>query len=371
MSLQDLAKSFQMFHDGVKEYAVASGINKAHEQVLNLKSQSLDQLEERQGLTDIANNLTMGLASLGAPLGQIQAAVGAVAPVAFKDAQDMALQSSLMPGAKGQALMGAANTVQKFEEDPKARAIDRAGMWQMKAAEMQGARAMERANEKQSATTLKRFDNLDNELDPTRGRTGPFGQLTTQLNQIEKADALFTGGYDMTKPMTEEVALGLHRLLSGSNAAHVEQVKALIPNTAMSDWQSMKSYFDNNPEKLGNAAFMKKLKETYDREKEVVTGQYKNAAYMKAARKKDLMQKDPERFRESIEADPRLNYNEFEQFAGTGSRSGGSTPPAARQPQSGLPPGIPAGSVPVRLQGPGGTMVDAWKGPDGKNRRVK
>jgi hypothetical protein len=114
MSLQELAQAFQMFQDGMSKFATAKGINQAHEAVTQLKNQQLDQLEERKGMSAIANQLTMQLTAAGASPQQIAQAGSAIAPAPIKNSGDAFMEGALA-GKQGKSLLDLAEQARKFD----------------------------------------------------------------------------------------------------------------------------------------------------------------------------------------------------------------------------------------------------------------
>jgi hypothetical protein len=103
MSLQELFQAMNMFKEGVNQMSVTRGISNAQQQMNQLNSAQMDEIEKRNALQGIANNLALDLGKTGAPVHQIQSAVGAVAPTAIKTADDAILQGALA-GPRGASL---------------------------------------------------------------------------------------------------------------------------------------------------------------------------------------------------------------------------------------------------------------------------
>lgn len=326
MALDDLFQAMNMFKQGVTEYAAARGINQAHQQVLDLKNQQLDAMTERQGLGSIAQNLTMNLASIGAPLSQIQAAVGAVTPAAIEDANDAHLQG-LMAGPKGAGLLQLANSQQNFEMRPD-----------IIKETMKEKEDSDKADAKQSTADLKRSTEFGKQLDPTQSRAGEFGKLYQQMFQTKKLNALTNNGanLNLTEANQQEFALGLHRLISGGASAHVDQVKAMLPQSFVNASKRGESYALNEPLPLNNQAWIQSLMATVNREGDVATQAYKEVGYRRAQNYEDL---DSKVFDQKLNA-AGLNADEYKTFIANG---GSLTGTAQSQPAaSGVGPAQPA-----------------------------
>lgn len=117
MSLQELFQSMKMFKESVTEQSVARGISHAQDQMNELNAAQMDALEKRNALQGIANNLALNLGKVGAPVHQIQSAVGAIAPQAIKTADDAILQGA-MAGPRGSSLMEVGKTADMMSAAP-------------------------------------------------------------------------------------------------------------------------------------------------------------------------------------------------------------------------------------------------------------
>lgn len=77
MSMDELLKGLAVFQDGMKQYAVASAVNDANQQLTQLNQMEGDKL---QAQTQISQNLAMRLGAAGADASHIQALTGEIAP---------------------------------------------------------------------------------------------------------------------------------------------------------------------------------------------------------------------------------------------------------------------------------------------------
>lgn len=122
MSLQELFQAMGMFKDGLNHLGASRAISSAQEEVEKINASEIDQIQKRAALTQLGNNLALNLAKTGAPVAQIQSAVGAVAPPQIKDANDANMQG-LMTGDQG--LGSLASKQQTFENEPRMLLQDR------------------------------------------------------------------------------------------------------------------------------------------------------------------------------------------------------------------------------------------------------
>lgn len=114
--MDDLFKSVSLFRDGVQQLAITAGVKNAADQVQQVNMSMNDELEKRKAQGQIAQQLGMQLSAIGAPVSQIQQAVGTIAPPQIKNANDaynQALQTS-DPG-----MMKMAKDMSAFENKPQ------------------------------------------------------------------------------------------------------------------------------------------------------------------------------------------------------------------------------------------------------------
>lgn len=114
--MDELFKAMSIFQSGLEKLAITNGISSASQQVEQLNQQGLNELEKRQARAQIANDLQMKMARIGAPASQIQAAVGGIMPQPIQNAQD-AYYQALQTGSP--ELMKIANNGQAFENKAK------------------------------------------------------------------------------------------------------------------------------------------------------------------------------------------------------------------------------------------------------------
>lgn len=100
----------------MKNFATTRAVGQAQDEVNQLNSASMDEMDKRNALSAVSQNLTMRLSGIGAEPQQIAQVSGAIKPAAFADAQDMFMASQQKGSSK---LAAAAQATQKFEEDPK------------------------------------------------------------------------------------------------------------------------------------------------------------------------------------------------------------------------------------------------------------
>lgn len=81
--LDDFMQGIKAFDEGITQFAVGKAISGAKDQMDQLNQSAMNEMERRAELEKISKGLTLQLGGLGAPVSQIQSAVGAVAPKAL------------------------------------------------------------------------------------------------------------------------------------------------------------------------------------------------------------------------------------------------------------------------------------------------
>lgn len=95
MANEDLFQAFQMFQKGVQEAAVSGAVNEATAAMQQIKQSNMDQMQQRQALQGLSNEVALRLAGVGAPASTIQSAFQAIAPQNFGSAEQMQLEGAL------------------------------------------------------------------------------------------------------------------------------------------------------------------------------------------------------------------------------------------------------------------------------------
>lgn len=125
------------------------------------------------------------------------------------------------------------------------------------------------ADTKQSAEIDKLSKAMQKDLDPDAARAGNFGQISNTYIQSQKMKRLATDAQgniaNLPKAQQEELALGMARMLGGG-AGTDSTIKNLVPQSAVGNIESFKSWLLNQPEGANQQAFTKYMMGTIDRE---------------------------------------------------------------------------------------------------------
>lgn len=124
MPLDELFAGFKMLNEGMNQYAIGEGIRDAQSKVDNLRTAQMSEMERRQQLTNISQDLTMRLGQVQAPVSQVQSVAGAIAPPPVGTSEQMYQQAV---AKQDPTLMDMAKKMQEFEMAPKVGVIEKQG----------------------------------------------------------------------------------------------------------------------------------------------------------------------------------------------------------------------------------------------------
>lgn len=163
------------------------------------------------------------------------------------------------------------------------------------------AEARRQANEdrkdKKVADKLVKFSEA---LDPNKARGGQLALSQQRYNQAENLQGLVNksaAGMNLDQRETEDFALGLAKMLSGSGASSRAQVEALVPKTMHGDYKKITEWLTNDPKGLEQQQFVKRMYSTVQREKQIANQQIKDGQMQRIA---------------GFEADPDLSKDQLQ-----------------------------------------------------------
>lgn len=209
-----------------------------------------------------------------------------------------------------------------------------------KLAELKGKDIALRRDEQTSAKNeglLKKYrDEMDNLMDPNKARGGNMALNQKRIDNADRVQALLAQVHGNPDPrQMEELAISTQALLSSTGSPAAEQVKALIPKTAMGNVNAFREWLTNDPTGTGQQEFVKRMAETVDREKEVAQGQVQKAQRAHLPRFSKYKELDPEGYSAQLSG-----YGLSEESPGVS---------AQKEVKIGA-------SLPVRMQAPDGSI---------------
>jgi len=91
-----LGQALQLFKDGSNELALTRATTQAQEATQQIKRSELDESQQRQALTEVADGFVLRLTGLGVNPVSINQAARAVAPAPFKDSSELAQEAAFL-----------------------------------------------------------------------------------------------------------------------------------------------------------------------------------------------------------------------------------------------------------------------------------
>lgn len=304
---------------GMKNLATTRATSQAQDEVNALNSTEMDEMDKRNKLSAVAQNLTLRLSGIGADPTQIAQVTGAIKPANFADAQDMYIQSQLNGSKK---LDTAAKNVQKFEEDPKLAQIRLQGDYSLRAAQA-------KAKEMDDKSYGKEFSKLVDDINPNRARSGELGKLQSRINAAGRVDALYAASQGNPNPVQmRELGTTVANMLTMGSQTAVAQIDELVPDTMKGDSNKIKQWLSNNPTGLEQQQFAKQYFELAGRERKQSAHQLKLAQYDAIAKKAHLEGQNPSMFKQLFRGD--LKQDEYQKFIVNGGTLPDETDAAAK-----------------------------------------
>lgn len=137
------------------------------------------------------------------------------------------------------------------------------------------------------------------------GRSGQAGIVQGKINAAEAAQALIDQGRNqdggLDSRQIEELAQSTSKLL-GSGTTASARIEALVPHTFWGNAQSLKEYLSNNPTGAGQQAFVKRLEETVQREKELAQTQQRQYQIEGLVPHQGLKKRNPDLYNQILQS---------------------------------------------------------------------
>jgi hypothetical protein len=157
--------------------------------------------------------------------------------------------------------------------------------------------AADRKKEREDREDEKALKGMGDDLDPSKGRNGALGVAAQKIANAQALQALAQGqGDNLDSRQMEELAIGLNKLLSGSNASASSQVEALVPSTARGDAAKLKEWLFNEPTGTNQKEFAKRMMETVGRESKTARNQIETYQRGKLGKYEALKSRRPDQY---------------------------------------------------------------------------
>jgi hypothetical protein len=161
------------------------------------------------------------------------------------------------------------------------------------------------AKAKQDSALDKSFIDLDEKLDPNRARSGELIKNQSRINAAKRVLALTTdekGNIRNLLPseMTE-LASSIAQMINSGGVASEHVVHEMTPETAGRNWAEKLQYWAGSPQGANQQEFVRRFAHTAERESATAAKAIHDAQVPVAKARGSLYEKDPERFRQTIE----------------------------------------------------------------------
>lgn len=174
--------------------------------------------------------------------------------------------------------------------------LSREAAMNMRSQDMQ-ARNQDRSDAKLEQQVGKWATSLKDDLDPNKARGGNMASNQKRVDNADRVQALLEQVHNNPDPrQMEELAISTQALLSASGSPAAEQVKALIPHSAIGNANKLKEWILNDPTGTGQQEFVKRMAETVSREKEVATNQVQKAQTQRLSAYGKFKEADPDTY---------------------------------------------------------------------------
>ncbi len=213
------------------------------------------------------------------------------------------------------------------------------------ALEARKAREEDRGYAQDEKQNIKWASQMKDDLDPNKARGGNMASNQKRIDNADRVNALLAQVHNNPDPrQMEELAISTQALLSSSGSPAAEQVKALIPHTAMGSAQAFKEWLMNDPQGTNQQEFVKRMADTVQREQEVARGQVQKAQKARLSAYGKFKDADPD------------TYNSIMNSYGLGDPEPESKPPVAAPVSASSSGGSNEPSGKVRMLAPDGSV---------------
>lgn len=165
--------------------------------------------------------------------------------------------------------------------------------------ELQKTMAEEKATAKDEKIVGDYEKRMKDDLDPDKARAGNLAKNQAQVYQADRLKQLYTESNgdvrNLDSRQMEELAIGLQKLLS-SGQSSVTQVQALVPHTIRGNAAKLKEWLVNDPQGTNQIAFVQRMAETIERERNLAQDQVKSAQKKRLSAYSEFKKKNPERY---------------------------------------------------------------------------
>lgn len=145
----------------------------------------------------------------------------------------------------------------------------------------------------------KDWSKFSDAMDPNKARGGNLAKSQAMINASDRVDALFRQFPDnnIPKAQTTELTTAVAAMVNGGSAQSQHQIDSMVPSSARGSAQDIASWITNEPTGRQQQAFMKMLRETSSRERDVATSQVRQAQAGRLQQFDYLNKNNPQKYR--------------------------------------------------------------------------
>ncbi len=285
----------------MKEFATTRATSQAQDEINNLNSSEMDEMDKRNKLSAVAQNLTLRLSGLGVDPTQVAQIGGAIKPAAISSAEDAYAAAA---ATKDPKLAKTATNWQDFSNKSK---------MDLQRLDNQGKLDVANANNAASGEKGfgKEFSKLADDVNPNRARAGVMGDLQKRINAAGRVEALFTASKGNPNNIgMRELSTSVASMITMGSQTAVQQINELVPHSAVGKANEIAQWYKNEPTGLEQQAFANQFLKISQREKSVSSDQLKLGQLQTIAGKAHLERENPAMFQQLLKARG-LDYNDY------------------------------------------------------------
>jgi len=159
---------------------------------------------------------------------------------------------------------------------------------------------------------INRLKAMGDDLDADKQVNNPYGIAARGYDRSKRLESLVSRYKDLNLDQreTEELAIGLNSILSGSNQSAQEQVKSLVPKSIIGNVQKLKEWLVNEPQGLNQQKFVQRMYNDVKREADTMYNQLMEKGSKKISKYNDIIN-NLEGLDEQEKQDIQQQYNDI------------------------------------------------------------
>lgn len=162
-------------------------------------------------------------------------------------------------------------------------------------------------SDRESESLNKNLVNMSKQLDPSQYRAGAFGDSKKVFDRGERLSSLMDsavafqkGGADSRQ--INELAIGMNSMLAGNNVSAVEQVKGLVPSSAIGNASKLAEWLSNEPTGTNQQDFVNRMMNTVNNEMATTKSQMDRTRFQRLSGFSEIEKKHPDEFNNILQS---------------------------------------------------------------------